>query len=409
MKTKSVQWLWGDCHSHSCWSDGLETPEEITQTLILFQEDYRIQSDHLVIKLPEGKYSRTLNNRKLSSLSPSTYRKYADECYHASSKKHLVIPASEVSLRGENAEDDRAYGQRHVIAIKPEGTAFPESGAFKNMLWEELIATLKKKGFVIFLGHAEGYRWYDTIDAMDIDGFIIRYDIAARWPPPEHNIINDGFWDRWLRNGKRIVLAAGSDFHQADLWAGSGTRTVIWVDTISRSSILKSIVRGKSYVSATWHPDIYEELGYKGDNIWSGGFTNWKNMTQYGDNREKAKPAVEAIRKRMFEKNHGRVRSKKDYPTLNFTVDGKNIGEEAVNRKKLAVKIQAKMNVPIRYIKIIEEGKIVRVLYPNTPVFKQTFDYQAEQDNTYLRVDIKGEDKQGHKEFLLSNPIWIRN
>lgn len=409
MKTKLIQWLWGDCHSHSYWSDGLETPEEITQTLVLCEEDYRLQSDHIVIKLPEGKYIRTLNNQKLSSLSPSTYKKYHDECYRASSQKHLVIPGSEISLRGINDKEDSEYGQKHVVVIKPDGVSFPKSELLGNLTWEELVAVFKERGFVIFLGHAEGYRWYDTIDTMDIDGFIIRYDIAARWSPPEHNIINDGYWDRWLRKGKRIVLAAGSDFHQADLWAGSGTRTVIWVKQVSRKSVLDSIVNGKSYISATWHPDIYEEIGYKGEHVWSGGFTNWKNMTQYGANREKAKPAVEAIKKKMFEKNHGRVRSKKDYPTLDFTVNGKNIGEEVHNTKKLTVKIQAKMNVPIRYVKIIEEGKIVRVVYPNTPAFKQTFDYQAEQDNTYLRVDIKGEDKRKHREFLLSNPIWIRN
>jgi len=408
MGGRSIKWLWGDCHGHSYWSDGLETIEEVTQTLILCEEDYHIQSDHLVIKLPEGKYIRFLGKQKLSSLSPYTYKKYVDECYQASSKRHLVIPASEISLRGKNKEEDEPYLQKHIVVMKPEGGSFPKSGWYKDKKWEEIVREFKRRGFAVLLAHAEGYRWYDTIDDMDINGFIIRYDIGARVPPPKHNIIEDGYWDRWLKNGKRIALAAGADFHQTDIWAGSGTRTVAWVEQVSRNSLRESIIKGKSYISATWHPDIYQEIGYKGAHSWSGGFTNWKNMTKYRDNREKAKPAVEAVKKRMFEENHGRVKSKKDFPTLLFTVNEKHIGEEVANTEKLAVRMEANMNLLIQYIKVIEGGRIVKVFYPKTPTFKNTFDYQTKV-NTYLRVDIKGEDKQGHQEFLLSNPIWVIN
>jgi len=395
-------WVWGDGHTHSYWSDGLQSIKEIVRYLREFEEDFHIQTDHMMISMPEGKYMSKW-------LTPDTYAEYARECLEASTSDHIVIPGVEFGLTSGSPDLDLQHGYFHILLYDPKAEVLPPNGWYVAKSFDQIVREMRERGLTVVVAHTDGHVW-EASPSLEFDGFEIRYDIEERIPPLERSAFKCGHWDRMLMAGQRIPISCGSDCHQTDLWAASAMRNVVLVEDFSAHNILESLRRGRSYLSATWHPDIYLELGYKGINPEkSGGFTPWWEK-EYGNmSREKARPKLEQIVSRMLRDDYGRVK-RKDYPTLDFTVEGANVGD-TVNlpaTRKVELNVDVEMHVPITFIELIEGGKVVKRVSPQTNTYTATYSFEIPGNHdTYFRLQAQGSDENGRTEWLISNPIYI--
>lgn len=98
--------------------------------------------------------------------------------------------------------------------------------------------------------------------------------------------------ERWIGAGGR-TFEVFQTVWKADC-AGFGMRNVLAVPEFSEQAISESFRDGRSYVSATWHPNLYQEC-----NLEKRGSCWWKLTKEI--NREKGLQELGKIRSRMFE------------------------------------------------------------------------------------------------------------
>ena len=88
--------LWGDCHVHSSYSDGLMSVPEQAPYFEAYGCDFRIQTDHLMVKVPEGSEAGTW-------LHASSWERYVEDCRLGTTVRHLCVPGVELGWEvGEN-------------------------------------------------------------------------------------------------------------------------------------------------------------------------------------------------------------------------------------------------------------------------------------------------------------------
>lgn len=399
-------YLWGDTHVHSNWSDGLHSIKDVVAYFLDYEEDFHIQTDHMRIYVPSG----TPSSRCLNA---ENYAAYLKECKDSSSSKHIVIPGMELGWAFDGG--GKKEGWPHIKIYDCSADQLPDPSFFADKSFPAILRELKSLGLLVCIAHADEKVPWDELEGNEFQGLEIRYDIENRQSPVERDFCS--YWDRWLCEGKKIAIHGGSDCHQMDLWAASAIRTVVWVDKLEPRTILESLIKGKSYLSATWHPDIYRELGYEGINPEkSGGFTPWWLMADEDLSDEKRAPfsllKVKEIIHKMLENDYGRVK-KKDYPRLKFSANGVTAGEELRidPHTEVETKIEIEMNVPIQSVNLVMNGELAKKwrkpFLQNRETTKALAHKLPVNTNTYIRLEVEGfEDKE--KEYLISNPIYIK-
>ncbi|MDD2709406.1 MAG: hypothetical protein PHV34_15575 [Verrucomicrobiae bacterium] len=408
---KNIQ-LWGDGHTHSHWSDGLEPIRELSAFFKRLDLDFRFQSDHCGIKMPEGTYLRKTHvAEKGHLLVPENFPRYLAECRESSDGRHVAIPAIELDLDYGSFE---ANARHHYCHIKVHGftdeNQLPPEGWYKNKSLFKVLRGLKDRGLFVFLAHTNGdfLPWQDLKSPM-FDGFELCYNMFDRYPPTDKGAFKCGFWDRWLAAGRRISISTGSDCHQADM-ACFSMRNVVASPGKSAEAIQKSFLEGKSYLSATWHPDVYKEIGLtKLQNRSLSGFACWFEVVK-NLRRDLARPIIQKIIRKSLAKNHGRVK-RRDHPELSFSIEGMGMGEtvRTVSGKRLKAVINARMNVDIEWLDLVKDGEIIKRFRPGAPFFREEFVFRADKRRSYARLMAKGMDKNGRDEWLISNPIYLRS
>jgi len=406
-------WYWGDGHTHSRWSDGIDSLRDMTKHFLEFEEDFHFQTDHMELKVSEGEYMTYDPTNGFPLVHPDNYLEYKEECEQVSRKDHVVIPGVELCLIPDSEEQRSRLGYCHLLLYNPLIEMLPSGDWFTGKTLRQILNGLKEKDFIVLIAHVnEGFGGWAFLDNADFGGLEIKYSIANRELPSEGEIIKCGYWDDLLKRGKHIPVSAGSDCHQVDLWAGSAARNVILAEELSSKAILDALIEGRSYLSATWHPDIYLELGYKGQGPGVGGFMRWDKMGNGYKDITGALLKVDEIRSKMLEKDYGRTR-KKNFPTLDFRIEEATIGDSitTTSDKLVKVDIALSMNLPITSVDLIEDGKVVKTIRPRTKSIRETFHYRisGKKRNGYFRLQSKAIDRYGRAEWIISNPIYKKN
>jgi len=398
------QWLWGSAHTHSEWSDGLEPVAELSLFFKRLGMDFRFQTDHCGIKMPEGTYLRKTNVCSSGHLlAPENFPKYMEECRAASDAKHKVIPGIELDLDFGSFELNARNYYCHIL-VYGFNTAdqIPPEGWFRDKDFFSVMRGLKELGLTTHLAHTnigDFLPWQDLAE-VPFDGFQVDSCLPDRWLPLECGTLKCGFWDRWLSLGRRVSVATGCDCHQADC-AGFGMRNVLAVPEFSEQAIFKSFRDGRSYISATWHPNLYQECSLE-----ERGSYWWKLAKEI--NREKGRQELDEIRSRMFENDYGRVR-KADYPVLSFESEGKTMGDtikvHAGSMTKLNIAVN--MHVPVEFVDVIQDGVLARRLLSKSGELHEAVELKIDGGRSYVRLQGKGCGAAGNNEYLISNPIYF--
>jgi len=402
---KQASWLWGSAHTHSEWSDGLESMSELSVFFKRLGMDFRFQTDHCTVKMPEGTYLRKPEVcSKDHLLVPENFAKYLAECVSASDAEHKVIPGIELDLDYGSFELNARNHYNHILVYGfNSADQIPPEGWFRGKNFFSAMRGLKELGLTTHLAHMNTMDfppWQD-LGQVPFDGFQVDNHFPDLDPPLECGALKCGFWDRWLCGGRRVSIATGCDCHQADN-AGFGMRNALAVPALSEEAIFKSFREGKSYLSGTWHPDLYRECHLR-----ERGTYWWRLAREL--NREKGRQQLEELRLRMFENDYGRVRTE-DYPVLSFESEGKTMGDTIkVHPGSLAkLEIGVGMHVPVEFVDVIQDGLLMRRLQSKTGKLHEIVELKIAGNRSYVRLQCKGSDAAGNMEYLISNPIYFK-
>jgi hypothetical protein len=310
------------------------------------------------------------------------------------------LPGIELDLDYGSFELNAQNNYSHINVYNfTEHSQIPPDSWYKSKSLLDVFKGLRERGLIVGFAHIDdGFiPWQELSDQFDF--FEITYNTCfEQFPPLAQGVLKLGFWDKWLSSGLNIPISTGSDSHQAE-HAGFSMRNVLMTEERTEAAILKSFSQGKSYIAGTWHPDIYSEEGFSE--------TYWFRMVEK-NNRLQAFPLLRRLREKMFENNYGRIK-KKSYPTLNMTLEGRNLGDSIkINSGTApALKLRIKMNVPIHTIDLIANGLIIKRITPGTSDFAERISLSGLKGKSYLRAQIQGGKKKECREWLISNPIYI--
>jgi len=397
--------LWGDCHTHSTYSDGLFSVEELSRFHESFGQDFRIQTDHLIVAVPEGRPAGKW-------LHAAQWPGYCAACRRATANGHVCIAG--VELGWESGSGAAPEGWYHTKLLPVAGQPFPDESFFAGLAYAGLLAKAKAAGLRPIVAHIDQGAPLERLSGAEVCGLEVRGDIEETRPLIGRPSLRH--WDRMLTAGHRVSISSGSDAHQPDLWAGSGLRTVV-VDTPREAeAIAAAVAAGRSYLSATWHPDCYAAAGWPArPNSVAGGmtcFSPWWEFKEYDELRGRPPRALVV---EIFEAalRNGRCR-REDYPVLAaFSVGGALSGQQAVAGAKCEVQAAWRMHVPVRLARVIADGEPVLQLSAACPALRdaegslhETLDLRGRH---YVRLEIEAADPAvpGQRETLLSNPVYL--
>ncbi|MCZ7646750.1 MAG: hypothetical protein M5U26_15925 [Planctomycetota bacterium] len=399
--------LWGDCHTHSNYSDGLfEVPEQ-TPHYTSFGNDFRLQTDHHIIAIPEGRPASKW-------LHASDWPRYTADCAAATTPRHLCIPGVELGYQMDR-ERLKREGWFHTKLHPPAGAPIPDESFYANKSYVEAIAACKHAGYRMIVAHIDQGAPLERFSGAELHGLEVRFDIEDQRPLFERP--NLKHWDRMLTAGHRIGFSSGSDGHQPDLWAGSALRTVVLDAAHEPEAILDAVVAGRSYLSGTWHPDCYKALGWPGrpNPVDEGASIThmipWWEFKQHTllkdrDPREIVAEVYEAALK------DGRCR-REDYPVLEaFEVGGRSCGG-TVDGAEHRVEIAWRAHVPLKSLRLVADGRTVYELpRGEVPLGETAGRFEARVDlrgRKYVRLELLAQDPgdAAKSEYLLGNPVYV--
>lgn len=400
--------LWGDGHSHSDWSEGFASLTENTRVYERFEQDFHVATDHLLVDLsrPDFRWQPSDWHRDNFRLNRATLATYIGECTAASTPVHRSIPGIELTWVSAEHGDFGADNAAHVL-VREHLERLPEPAFFRGRALRAILRELKEREMRPFLAHINDALPWGDFDGDEMAGLELRHDIEARQPPLGRTGLQ--YWDAWLSAGKRLSLSGGSDCHQMDLWAGSGLRNAVTVPERSAAAIVAALGEGRSYLASTWHPDVYQELGYAGINPErSGGFTPWWRFGEQGDyDRERARPQVAALIAAALQADHGRVTTA-CYPTVRFSVNGRGPGETTEPGSAADVILELHMRVPVQQVRLIAQGKPVWMAAPDHGACSWRQEVRLSlRGCRYVRLEALGDAGDGRREYVLSNPVYL--
>ncbi|OGV39401.1 MAG: hypothetical protein A2020_09245 [Lentisphaerae bacterium GWF2_45_14] len=407
------KWLWGEGHCHSNFSDGFHSIKELTQLYEEYEIDFRFQTDHVFAQMPQGRYMnpyQELNDGHC--LLPETVDEYLSQCKSACSTKHLVIPGAEFGLQFKPGPWTlNRYFDHHILIRPLTKSSLPKEKDLKEKWWPDIwnLCSKSTRG-QLSMAHVSDDKspWQILPELPNLNSLELVNNLESVEPADDRKWLS--WWDYMLSMGKRIVLTTGSDSHQGDLWCASAMRNVVRIEgTPDAGKLTEALYAGKSYLSGTFHPDIWRALGEKGILPERNGFTPWFSLGERISRKEASGKVWEWIAKGI-ENNYGRIK-KKDFPKMEITVNGAEIGDELSlgPKKRVNVNLAIRMNVPISKICIIVSGKVLWSACPLKNSFKTEIDLDLGDDAKYLRVIVSGNgENKDQKETLISNPVWLR-
>ncbi|GEM_PF-2268654 len=400
--------LWGDGHSHSDWSEGFAPLAQNAHSYERYDEDFHIATDHLLVDVSreDHRWTPSAFHRQNFRLSWENLAIYAAECQQSCTSDHLTVPGLELTWVNAAHGNFGAPDGAHVL-VREHLERLPAPAFFRGRALRAILRELKEREMRPFMAHVNDALPWDDFDGTEFTGLELRHDIEAREPPLGRKGLQ--YWDAWLSAGKRLPLSGGSDCHQMDLWAGSGLRNAVTVRERSAAAILAAMREGRSYLANTWHPDVYRELGYAGINPErSGGFTPWWRFGEQSDyDRERARLKVDELIVAALQENHGRVTTA-SYPTLLFSVSGRGPGETIAATSAADVTLELRMHVPVKEARLIAQGAPVWTGAPDNGEGSWRQELRlALTGCRYVRLEAVGDDGDGHREYLLSNPVYL--
>ncbi len=406
--------VWGDGHTHSDWSDGYDPLPTNTEVFRAYDQDFHAACDHILIDVSRPGYpdawAMPEQRRQIFRLHHDDIATYQAEVRASSTSDHVVIDGLELTWM--NAEEGN-FGatNRHHILVRDHIDCLPDLDWFRGKSLHEILLDLKGRGMRPFLAHIDDAIPPDTLDGSEIDGVEIRCDIERRDNPLDLPGVR--IWDSWLSQGHRIALCGGSDSHQMDLWAGSGMRTVLRTNESEREAIRGSLLSGTGYISTTWHPDLYQDLGFEGINpATSGGFTPWWKMlpgaSMGSTSREQVRPQMERMMQVSTDPSRART-ARTSYPTTTFTVDGHAPGDTIGIAERVSIHLAVFMNVPIRFVRLIAQGEVI---WQETPgngdtEIERAFHLSLEGCR-YVRLEAHGSTGDDRHEYVITNPVYLQ-
>lgn len=390
--------LWGDCHCHSTVSDGMTDIPAMTPYYEAYGYDFRIQTDHVIIAVPDGKPDGKW-------MHSSDWESYREECARASTKAHLCIPGAELGWDVDKARC-AAEGWCDIKLYPKAGASVPPESFFREMTFTGALKALRTAGHRVVIAHADQGAQLGILTGGEVDGLEVRWDIEETRPLLDRDSLRH--WDRMLSAGHRVSLSAGSDSHQPDEWAGSGLRTVVTAPGREPVAIVDAVVAGRSYLSGTWHPDCYGGLGFAAHpNAVAGGVTRFTPWWEFPEGGARGKILEDGFRAALA---RGRCR-REDYPVLeSFTVNGAASGEEA-RAGKAEVSASWITHLPVTVVRLVADGRPVYELPASHAVrgkLRGGFTEQLDLTGVkYVRLEIEAAGPEG-REYLLANPVYLK-
>lgn len=397
--------LWGDCHTHSAFSDGLFPVEELSPFFRAFGNDFRLQTDHLIVVLPAGRPGPKW-------LHAAQWPQYCAACRKASSDEHLCVPGAEVVW--EASVPGASAGWFHTKLHPPAGQPFPDESFFAAPSCLEMLAKAKAVGLRPIVAHIDQGVPLAGISGAEVCGLEVRGDIEETRPLLDRPSLRH--WDRMLAAGHRVSLSSGSDAHQPDLWAGSALRTVLFDTPREPEAVAAAVAAGRSYLSGTWHPDCYAAAGWpQRPNSVAGGLTHFSPWWEFKQHAQLSRCTPRELVLELHEAalKSGRCR-RDDYPVLGaFTVDGATSGGQTPARANAAVHAAWRMHLPVRVARVVADGAPL-LEFPATQFdvrspggqLHATLDLRGRH---YLRLEIEAVDPAdpARRETLLANPVYL--
>lgn len=388
--------LWGDCHTHSTWSDGLMGVAEQTPFFEAFGDDFRFQSDHLIVGVPAGAAAGKW-------LHAADWARYAAQCREATTAAHLCVAGVEFGWETDAARR-RAEGWFDTKYYPRGGGAPPDESFFAGRTWIGSLRALREAGRVV-VAHVDQGAPLGLLAGDEIDGLEIRWDIEETRPVFGRPSL--AAWDRMLAAGHRVGLSSGSDGHQPDQWAGSALRTVVRVETRDPGAIADAVAAGRSYLAGTWHPDCYGALGCpEHPNVVAGGPTRFTPWWDFKDVPALAGRSPAGVVRAALPAvlDVGRCR-RADYPELlEFTVDGAESGDRATAARRVRVTAGWRTHVPVKEARLIADGAVVHAAVGDA--LDVVLDLRGRRS---LRLEVEAEDPAdpARREALLANPVYL--
>lgn len=401
--------LWGDGHTHSNWSDGYETLRRNTEMFKLYDQDFHVATDHVLIDVsrPEYSWEMPAERRRVYRLGWDDIPTYKAECLDATTADHLTVDGLELTWMNSAEGNFGATDRAHVL-VRDHIDRLPQPQFFRGRSYQDVLRELKHREMKPFLAHIYDGIPYDDLDGSEMDGIEMHWDLERA----HHFDHRRGFqyWDQWLSQGRRLTLTGGSDSHQMDLWAGSGARNVIQSAAFTTDAVREALLSGQSYVATTWHPDLYRANGFPGNSPDAATrFTSWYRMLgpDAKHDREAVRPLVDKMIAATVEGDAGRT-ARSCYPTLECLVDGQTFGSTAEARDDALLQLKVTMTVPVRSIRVIAQGQVIwRQDSPDTAT-ELTFEQRLSLSGCrYLRLEADGSAGDGRDEYLMSNPIYL--
>ncbi|MCY3022707.1 MAG: hypothetical protein NTW87_27320 [Planctomycetota bacterium] len=159
--------LWGDCHTHSTYSDGLFSVTELTRFYEAFGDDFRFQTDHLLVAVPEGGPAGTW-------LHASRWPEYCAACRSATTPRHVCLPGVELGWQVD-ADRGAREGWFHTKLYPPAGAdgappALPDESFFGGKTYLELLARAKAEGLRPVVAHIDQGAPLERMSGAEICG-----------------------------------------------------------------------------------------------------------------------------------------------------------------------------------------------------------------------------------------------
>jgi len=183
--------LWGDCHTHSDYSDGLFGIVEQTPFFEAFGNDFRFQTDHYIVVLPEGRpWQKWLRSEK--------WLQYCEDCQAGTTDNHLCIPGVELGWQIDAARTE-SEGWFHTKLYPPPGSPIPDESFFRGMTYLEMLRAAKEAGHGVVIAHIDQGAPLERLTGAEIHGLEVRADIEETRPLFTRSSLAE--WDRMLTSG----------------------------------------------------------------------------------------------------------------------------------------------------------------------------------------------------------------
>ena len=217
----ALEWFKGNLHTHTFFSDGDSSPEDVISWYKRHGYNFLAITDH-----------NTLTD-------PDPYRYFMDEHF-------LLIPGNEISDKAEDLSVHLLALGLHDPSLSPAGGDKAGQTILNN------TAAIRRAGAVPVLAHPN-FRWNISVDEMMAVNDCILFEVLNTHPRV-NNLGGGGLpgteriWDDLLTRGKRMYGVGTDDMHRLASYPGKSW-VMVQAAELSEKAILQSLEQGKFYVS----------------------------------------------------------------------------------------------------------------------------------------------------------------